>query len=348
MHNTFKVMENKLSNDLLNARWLLLCAALVFMMAVIGAVTRLTESGLSIAEWKPVTGALPPLTAAQWDAEFNTYRETPQYQKINKGMTLPEFKQIYFWEWLHRLWGRMIGLAFALPLAFFWLTGRLAQGYKVKYLGLLALGGLQGFVGWWMVKSGLIDNPAVSHYRLATHLSLALTLGAILFWMALTLARRDGAIIMRPIHSTPCLRRHGRLALAFISVTILWGAFVAGLDAGLIYNTWPMMGGAFMPGEMWDMQPLLKNLMETHASVQFIHRWIAFAAFALTLSFAWRTRSPILGTAVFVQFCLGILTLLSHVALPLATLHQAGAMVTLAALLYELHRTLLGAGATAR
>lgn len=337
-------MENKLSNDLLNARWLLLCAVMVFFMAIIGAVTRLTESGLSIARWEPVAGALPPLNEAQWQAEFDTYRQTPQYQKINKGMDMSDFKKIYFWEWVHRLWGRLIGLVFALPLLVFWMTRRVAEGYKVKYIGLLALGGLQGAVGWWMVKSGLIDNPAVSHYRLATHLGLALFLGSLLFWMALTLMRRDGALMMRPITSTPCIRRHGRVALLFLAMAILWGAFVAGLDAGMIYNTWPLMGGSFMPGEMWHMSPALLNIFENHAAVQFTHRWVAFTAFILVVTFAWRVRSPILGTAVFLQLCLGILTLLSHVALPLATLHQAGAMLTLAALLYELHRVLLGAG----
>lgn len=336
-------MENKLSNDHLNANWLLLCAALVFMMATIGAVTRLTESGLSMAQWKPVTGALPPLSTADWDREFAVYQQTPQFQQVNSAMTLPEFKKIYFWEWLHRLWGRMIGLFFAIPLSIFALTRRIAAGYGLKYIGVLALGGLQGVVGWWMVASGLIHNPAVSHYRLATHLGLALILAATMFWMALTLLRRDGALIMRPIVSTSCLRRHGRVALAFLAITIIWGAFVAGLDAGLIYNEWPMMGGHFMPSEMWAMHPAIMNFFENHAAVQFTHRWLAFTTFALILSFAWRTQSPALATAVVIQLGLGILTLISAVALPLAALHQAGAMITLAALLYELHRVLLGA-----
>jgi cytochrome c oxidase assembly protein subunit 15 len=335
---------SRLSTDHLNANWLLICAAMVFLMATIGAVTRLTESGLSIAEWKPVTGALPPLNAAQWQAEFEVYKATPQYQQVNKGMELGDFKKIYFWEWLHRLWGRLIGLVFALPLAFFWVTRRVADDYKWKYVGLLALGGLQGVVGWWMVESGLIHNPAVSHYRLATHLALALTLGALMFWMALTLLRRDGALVTRPIASTPALRAHGRIAFGFLCITIIWGAFVAGLDAGLIYNEWPMMGGHFMPSEMWFLKPAILNLFENHAAVQFTHRWLAFTTFVLVLSFAWRVRSPILATAVLLQLGLGILTLLSHVVVPLAALHQAGAMVTLAALLYELHRVVLNAG----
>ena len=342
--NTNYLMENKLSNDTLNARWLLICAAMVFLMATIGAVTRLTESGLSIAEWKPITGALPPMNDTQWQAEFDIYQQSPQYQQVNKGMSLSDYKHIYFWEWLHRLWGRLIGLVFAIPLAFLWLTRRIADGYKIKYLGVLALGGLQGVVGWWMVASGLVHDPAVSHYRLATHLALALTLAATLYWMALTLLRRDGTLIMRPVNSTPCLRRHGRFALAFLCITIIWGAFVAGLDAGLIYNTWPLMGGHFMPGEMWFLHPAFLNIFENHAAVQFTHRWLAFTTFVLIVTFAWRAKSPVLATAVCLQLCLGILTLLSHVVVPLAALHQAGAMITLAALLYELHRVLLGAG----
>lgn len=344
MHNTYKDMENKTSNDALNANWLMICAILVFFMAVIGAVTRLTESGLSIVEWKPVTGALPPLSTDAWDAEFAKYQQSPQGETTNAGISLSEFKNIFFWEWLHRLWGRFIGLAFALPLMFFWLTKRVAEGYKAKFLGVLALGGLQGFVGWWMVASGLVDNPAVSHYRLATHLGLAILLATVMYWMALTLLRRDGSLVMRPIDSTPCIRRHGRCALVFLAITIIWGAFVAGLDAGLIYNEWPLMGGAFMPGEMWHITPAWLNIFENHAAVQFTHRWLAFATFVLVLSFAWRVKSPWLATAIVLQLGLGILTLISHVALPLAAMHQAGAIITLSALLYELHRVLLGAG----
>ncbi|MBU6234281.1 MAG: COX15/CtaA family protein [Alphaproteobacteria bacterium] len=331
------------SRDRICANWLIICATFVFLMAVIGAVTRLTESGLSMTTWKPVTGAIPPLTHDAWLDEFASYQKSPEFLKKNAGMTLDDFKNIFFWEWLHRLWGRLIGLIVAVPLFFFWLTGRVADGYGKKFLGLLALGGLQGAVGWWMVKSGLIDNPAVSHYRLATHLGLAVFIYACMVWMALTLLRRDGTLLMRPVTTTHCLRRHGRWALAFVAITMVWGAFVAGLDAGLIYNEWPLMGGRFIPSDMWAATPAWLNVFETHAAVQFTHRWLAFTAFVLTLGFAWRTGSPILATAIVLQFCLGILTLLSHVALPLAALHQAGALFTLTALLYQLHRVLLGA-----
>jgi len=316
---------------------------MVFMMAMIGAITRLTESGLSITTWKPVTGALPPLNHDAWMDEFSSYQQSPEFQKKNSGMTLDDFKKIFFWEWLHRLWGRLIGIVFALPLAWFWLRGQVASGYKLKFVGLLALGGLQGAVGWWMVKSGLINNPAVSHYRLATHLGLAVFLYAVMIWMALTLWRRDGALVMRQQTSTPNLRLHGRLALLLVAVTMVWGAFVAGLDAGLIYNEWPLMGGHFMPGEMWDAAPAWLNLFENHAAVQFTHRWMAFTTFLAVAAFAWRVASPVLAATVFLQLGLGIATLVTSVALPLAALHQAGAILTLTALLYQLHRTIYGA-----
>jgi cytochrome c oxidase assembly protein subunit 15 len=275
--------------------------------------------------------------------EFNRYRQSPEYIKKNAGMSLDDFKNIFFWEWLHRLWGRLVGLFFAVPLLYFWLRRRIAEGYHSKFLGVLGLGGLQGVVGWWMVQSGLVDDPAVSHYRLAVHLGLALVIFALMLWMAMTLLRRDGYLVMRPVLSTHCLRRHGRWALGFLVVTILWGAFVAGLDAGLLYNEWPLMGRGFFPSEMWHLSPAWLNVFENHAAVQFTHRWVAAFAVLFVLSFAWRVQSPVLATAVVLQFALGILTLVSNVAIPLAALHQMGAMAVLAALLYQLHRVLYGA-----
>lgn len=325
------------------ANWLLICAAMVFLMAVIGAVTRLTESGLSITTWKPVAGALPPLNHDAWLDEFALYQQSPEFQKKNSTMTLDEFKKIFFWEWLHRLWGRLIGVVFALPLLWLWASGRIASGYGCKFLALLGLGALQGAVGWWMVKSGLVDNPAVSHYRLATHLGLAVFIYACMIWMALTLLRRDGALVMRPLATTRALRFHGKLALLLVSIAMLWGAFVAGLDAGLIYNEWPMMGGHFVPSDMWAKSPAWLNIFENHAAVQFAHRWLGFTAFVFTLWFAWRMQAPILATLIVLQLVLGILTLISGVSIPLAALHQAGALATLAALIFQLHRALYGA-----
>lgn len=336
-------MKDKISNDRLCAYWLLTCAALVFLMALVGAITRLTESGLSIVEWRPVTGTLPPIGADAWATEFAKYQTSPEYIQKNTGMTLDEFKGIFYWEWAHRLLGRIIGLVYALPLLVLFLTNRVAEGYRRKFLALLGLGALQGVVGWWMVASGLIDNPAVSHYRLATHLGLAVVIYAVMLWMALTLLRRDGMLVMAPVAGSFCQRRHGWSALGLLAITMLWGAFTAGLDAGLIYNEWPLMGGRFAPGEMWAMSPAIANLFENHASVQFMHRWLAIAAAVLILSFAWRMKSKWLAIAVGAQVTLGIATLISGVSIPVAALHQAGALATLGVLIYELNRVTFAA-----
>ncbi|HEY8963791.1 MAG TPA: COX15/CtaA family protein, partial [Alphaproteobacteria bacterium] len=288
----------------------------------------------------------PPIGEQAWLQEFAKYQQSPEYIQKNIGMSLHDFKHIFFWEWAHRLLGRIIGIAFAVPLFFFWITNRVADGYKAKFLGVLALGGLQGAVGWWMVASGLIDNPAVSHYRLATHLGLAVILYAFMLWMALTLLRRDGKITPPPIENTFCLRRHGWAALLLVAITMIWGAFTAGLDAGLIYNEWPLMGGRFMPSEMWFQTPAWLNLFENHASVQFTHRWLAIIAAFLVLGFAWRTKFRPLAAAVFIQVGLGITTLLSSVMIPIAAAHQAGALITLGLLIYQLNRITISAQRT--
>jgi len=340
---TYLGMKDKVSDDKLCACWLLTCAGLVFLMAIVGAVTRLTESGLSITQWKPISGTLPPLSYDAWMNEFTHYQQSPEFIQKNSQMSLDDFKGIFYWEWAHRLLGRIIGLVYGIPLLILWLTGRIADGYKTKFLALLGLGALQGVVGWWMVTSGLIDNPAVSHYRLATHLGLAVVLYAVMLWMALTLLRRDGILVMPPVNSTFCLRRHGWSALVFLAITMVWGAFTAGLDAGLIYNEWPLMGGSFIPSDMWHLSPALANFFENHAAVQFTHRWLAFMAGALVLTFAWRTQAGPLAAMVFIQILLGITTLLSGVMISLAALHQAGALVTLGLLVYQLNRVTFSA-----
>lgn len=343
-HNTYKDMKNKISNDRLCAYWLFACAALVFLMCIVGAATRLTESGLSITEWRPITGTLPPIGYDAWMIEFEKYRQSPEYLLKNMGMTLSEFQYIFYWEWAHRLLGRFIGLVYALPLLIFWLTGRIADGYGRKFLALLGLGALQGLVGWWMVKSGLIDNPDVSHYRLCVHLGIALIIYSSMVWMGLTLLRRDGALQMAPVtNNTPCLRFHGWMSLGFISITIIWGAFVAGLSAGLIYNEWPFMGNTLIPSEMWHLHPAILNIFENHAAVQFTHRWVAILAVITTIAFAWRTQSITLAAVMMTQLILGILTLLNGVPVWLGTLHQAGAILTLTALLYQINRVQNGA-----
>ncbi|HYD98653.1 MAG TPA: COX15/CtaA family protein [Alphaproteobacteria bacterium] len=320
--------------------WLSLCAAMVFAMAVIGAITRLTESGLSITEWRPITGTLPPLNEAQWLREFDLYRQTPEFRLEHSWMTLADFKRIYFWEWLHRLWGRLIGLAFALPLAWFWLRGHLTdRTLRLRLLGLLALGGAQGALGWFMVMSGLVDRPSVSHYRLAAHLGLALLIYALLVAQILSLVRP------RAERVPGGLRRHATLALVLLAATIAWGAFVAGLDAGLVYNTFPLMNGAWMPEELWAMAPAWLNLFENHGAVQFAHRVLALATGAAVLALAFRglgrgigglPRTALMAAAVAVllQIGLGVATLLAQVPVALGAAHQAGAILLLTALVW--------------
>ncbi len=324
------------------AYWLFACAAMVFAMAVIGAITRLTGSGLSMVEWRPLIGALPPLSEAEWQRVFDLYRETPEYQKVNAGMGLEAFKQIFFWEWFHRLWGRSIGLVFALPFAWFWLTGRIARPLLPRLVGLLILGGLQGVLGWFMVKSGLVDRPSVSHYRLAAHLGLAVLIYALLMWQAWALLSDTAAT------ASAALRRHIVAATALVAVTMLWGAFVAGLDAGLAYNTFPLMDGRLLPPEAWNLVPLWLNPLDNTALVQFIHRWLAIGTAIAVLTLWLRARtasSPLrLATAMaaivaVLQVLLGIATLLAEVPVALGAAHQAGALVLLTALLWCVYVT---------
>lgn len=310
--------------------WLYLSCFMVVAMAVIGAVTRLTESGLSIVEWKPVQDMLPPLSSQEWQRLFEIYQQTPEYQQINAGMSLEDFKAIYFWEWLHRLWGRLIGIVYALPLLFFWVKGMIPQGYKLRLLIGLILGGLQGAMGWYMVESGLVDRPDVSHYRLAVHLSLAFIIFGYLWWLILDLKKAAPKIAY-----TFCKLRHGLIALLFLFATIIWGAFTAGLDAGKIYNTWPLMSGGVFPPEDFASHAAL---LEQHAWVQFMHRWLAALTLFFTLTFAWRMKSLWLAGLMTLQFVLGIATLLSVLWIPLAAAHQFTALMVFAALLYNLHR----------
>lgn len=320
------------------AVWLLATAGMVFAMTVIGAITRLTESGLSMVEWRPLIGALPPLTEAEWQRVFNLYRETPEYRIKNAGMSLAQFQEIFFWEWLHRLWGRLIGLAFALPLLWFWASGALGtvrhvRFLRMKLLGLLALGALQGGMGWFMVQSGLVDRPSVSQYRLALHLGLAFVIYGLLVWLALDLLDR------RPRAAAPrFLRRLATGSVGLLAVTVVWGALVAGLDAGLAYNTWPLMAGRFLPPEGWAITPSWLNLFENTALVQFVHRWLGVgtALAVLLLWWAGRRAAPtgraraLLGLGLGMaglQVGLGIAALLAQVPVWLGAAHQAGAVL---------------------
>ena len=323
------------------AYWLLFSAAMVFAMTVIGAITRLTESGLSMVEWRPLIGTIPPLSEAEWLRVFDLYRDTPEYRIINRGMSLEEFRHIFFWEWLHRVWGRSIGVVYALPLLLFWLRGWIPAGYGRRLLVLLVLGGLQGLLGWYMVQSGLIDRPSVSHYRLAAHLSLALVIYALLIWTALDLLSPEPRSTDQPAARSRRIRRQVWITLGLLSVTIVWGAFVAGLDAGLLYNTWPLMNGAVIPPEAVGPEPVWLSPVENRAMIQFLHRWLGVATLVAVLALTWRcladprtgTVALAAGVAAVVQVCLGVFTLLQMVPIPLAAAHQAGAVVLLTTLL---------------
>ena len=322
------------------AWWLLAVAALVFAMVVVGGITRLTESGLSITRWDVVSGTLPPLSDAAWQAQFDAYRQTPQYQLINRGMSLDDFKSIFFWEYVHRLLGRVIGLAFALPLAFFWWRRAIPKGQGWKLGLLLFMGGLQGAIGWWMVASGLVDRPDVSHIRLAVHLLTALAIFGFLIWTALDLdrlARVPGG----PAVKVPTI---AIWTLSLLFLQFLFGAYVAGLEAGYAFNTWPLMGDEIFPSGAPMLTPWLSNLVDNPIMVQFVHRWLAIlvAAVALTLAAtAWRAgrrgAAQLLALGVVMQVVLGIHTLLSGVELRVAVAHQAMAALLLAAVVGVAH-----------
>ncbi len=334
--------------------WLYTCAVMIFIMTVIGAITRLTESGLSMVEWRPLIGALPPLNEQEWQRVFDIYKDSPEFQKRTFWMGLEDFKAIFFWEWFHRLFGRMIGLIYALPLAFFWLKGMIPQGFKPKLLFVLLLGFAQGFMGWYMVKSGLVDIPAVSQFRLAAHLGLAILIAALCFWFALDLSCEQKAADKKA-HSSQ-LAAHGWICLYAVIVTIIWGAFTAGLDAGLVYNTFPLMGERLVPPETGLMKPAWINFFHNPVAVQFLHRWLGILTGVIILSYWLHTMARglagktelALSAMVLVQISLGIATLLSLVSVPLAALHQAGALVLMGVLLISIRKMTLGNGANAR
>jgi cytochrome c oxidase assembly protein subunit 15 len=328
------------------AIWLLVVAGLVFAMVIVGGATRLTDSGLSITEWKPVTGAIPPLSVEAWDAEFEKYRQIPEYELVNRGMTLGEFKSIYYWEWGHRLLGRLIGIAFFLPFLFFLLTRKVERERVPRLVALFVLGGMQGALGWFMVMSGLSERVDVSQYRLAAHLGLAFLIYAALFWTALDYLRGTwgGAKPERAGFGWAVI---GVGALIFLQIIV--GGFVAGLDAGFIYNTWPLMDGALIPSGLFSQAPWVSNLFENNLTVQFTHRMTAylvvFGAAALWIygrrvGLAERSRKAtnMLVAMVLLQVALGIWTLLAVVPLSLGLIHQGGAVLTLSALIYLLHR----------
>ncbi len=323
------------------ARWLLVVATLVFVMVVVGGITRLTESGLSITEWKPITGTIPPLNEQRWQEEFLKYQQIPEYTKINgpAGMTLADFKFIYFWEWVHRLLGRVIGLAFAIPMIWYWVRGMIPAGYKWRMLVLLALGGMQGVIGWWMVTSGLTHRTDVSHYRLAVHLLAALLILGALVWTALDLRR----LARGP--STPArLTGFGWVVFFVLFVELLLGAFMAGLNAGYVSNTWPMMYGRFFPPTV-DWSPgVWATMVDNPFMIHFLHRWWAWVLVTVLVVLSRRVRkidrpaSIAIHSAFGIQIILGIATIMTRVDITLAVLHQAVGALVVAATVWGVHR----------
>lgn len=315
--------------------WLYAVAAMIFLTLVVGGATRLTESGLSITEWKPVTGALPPLSDSAWQAEFTKYQAIPQYRELNRGMSLDQFKTIYWWEWSHRFLARTTGAVFLLPFLFFLWRGFIPRGLKLRLWSIFAAGGALGAVGWWMVASGVTGNLiSVSQYRLAFHLTLACAVYAAVLWTAQQMAPRA------PDGEAPARLRRSAVALAvLVIVQIYLGALVAGLDAGLTYNTWPLIDGALVPSaeRLWFIEPAWRNLFENTLTVQFDHRMLAYALWLLALWHAYDARGAaqaargagLLAIMMTLQAALGIVTLLWQAPLHLALAHQLMAIVVL-------------------
>jgi cytochrome c oxidase assembly protein subunit 15 len=365
------------------AVWLLVCCAMIFAMVVIGGITRLTWSGLSITEWQPVMGAIPPLSAADWQAEFAKYQATSQYKLLNTGMSLGDFKTIFLWEYLHRLWGRLIGFVYLLPFLYFLVRGRIPRRLAWPLTGIFALGGAQGALGWWMVESGFADRIEVSQYRLTAHLALALVIYAATLWTALGLLDRKGsfsaplkggegwdevgefrsarALPPHPPSASPrapsppngrrgvWLRRGSEIVLALVGLTIVAGGFVAGLNAGLTYNSFPLMDGSFVPDGYAQLSPFIRNWFENIPAVQFDHRLLAETT-VISVIVLWlagtrgglprpaRLTLHALLAMALLQVSLGISTLLLVVPVPLAAAHQAGAVLLLTAALVFRHR----------
>ena len=316
------------------AIWLFVCAALVFTMVVLGGLTRLTHAGLSMVDWRPITGWLPPLDQAVWQATFEEYQRFPEYQKRNLGISLNEFKSIFWFEYLHRLLGRIIGIAFLMPFLWFVVSKRIGGRLAFWLTALFCLGGLQGVVGWWMVKSGLVDQPDVSQYRLAVHLGLAVAIYGLLIWTALSIVfqyKDKRTATVGAYYGSAC-------CLVIVFITMISGALVAGLDAGFAYNTFPTMNGQWIPDHLFAQSPWYINITENTITVQFDHRWLAISTVAGIAVLCWRSRnlemSRIarwalhgLGGVAILQLLLGIATVVLVVPIPIAISHQAVAMI---------------------
>jgi cytochrome c oxidase assembly protein subunit 15 len=336
---------DQIRDDRQVAQWLILCAVVIFGMIMLGGVTRLTHSGLSMVDWKPLMGVIPPLTEQQWLAEFDKYKQFPEYQKINLGMSLGGFKSIFMYEYLHRVLGRVIGILFALPMLYFLFRRRVRPGLAPSLMLLFFMGGLQGFLGWYMVKSGLVDNPRVSQYRLTSHLGVAVAIYGYMLWLAFDLMFTERAAQdEKPSRNT----RWILVLVALVYLMILSGGLVAGTRAGLAYSTWPLMGTSFIPAGLYASVPPWLAVFEDITTIQFNHRMLAYVLFVVLNAFALMVyfRAPkghaklgaiLLLVALWMQMGLGISTLLLHVPVVLATAHQGGAVLLLTATLFLTH-----------
>jgi len=325
--------------------WLLTGCLLIFIMVIVGGITRLTHSGLSISNYKLISGIVPPMNDVEWVEAFELYKQYPEYQKLNNYFDIQDFKDIYFWEWIHRVIGRFIGIVFLVPFVYFLVRKQLTKATIKKSLVLLALGSLQGFLGWYMVKSGLVDRPDVSHYRLAMHLTTAFLTFAYTFWVALDLIFPNKKTISKK------LRNFIRIGLIILIIQIIYGAFVAGLDAGWIHNNWPLMNdGKFIHETVYTEQnPTYLNFVEGKSGVQFIHRTLAYLVVIFIIAIWYKAKNRILTAwqtkgirgliiLVGVQFLLGVLTLLLAVPVWLGVLHQVAAFILLSFMIFTLHR----------
>ena len=323
--------------------WLFVGCVLIFFMVAIGGLTRLTHSGLSMVEWNLFMGSIPPTTDSDWNILFEKYKQYPEYQLVNFNISLDEFKSIFYWEYGHRMFGRLIGLVFIIPFLFFWIKGRISKTLMPKLLLILFLGGFQGFLGWYMVKSGLIKNPDVSHYRLAMHLITAFITFAYTFWVALQVWFFDSKKKAHP------LKKYLVILLPLLLTQIVWGAYVAGLNAGKVYNTWPKMGGQWVADGVTAIEPWWLNFVEGIAGVQFFHRYLAYVLVFIVVMFFFKARNfklnknQRIGTnlligVVSLQFILGVFTLMYSVPISLGLLHQLGAFLLLGATVYGLNR----------
>lgn len=325
--------------------WLLVGCFLIYVMVVIGGITRLTHSGLSMVEWNMIVGSMPPVTDADWQEPFEKYKQSPEYMIINNQFTLEEFKSIYWWEYIHRMLGRTIGLVFFIPFCYFWLKKKFDTPLLKKMILLLILGAFQGVLGWFMVKSGLQNEPRVSHYRLAAHLISAFTVFGFTFWYALDLLYPTE---QKGNEGYKKIKRYAKIMFGLIVLQIIYGAFVAGLKAGLFYNTFPKMSDSFMPETVTAYEPFWKNLLENPSGVQFIHRCLAYIV-AVFVLFVWehartiqltslqRKASNVMLATVAIQFILGVITLLYAVPVTMGVLHQTGAFFLFTSALFFIH-----------